>query len=190
MKRLALIGPTGVGKTTTAKLLAGRLSLPHIALDETRHDLLKETDCDIAYANELKRRDFEAVIAYWENYNPHVVRRTLESYPVGIFDFGAIHSVYSDQATLRSIKELLSDFDEVIFLLPSPDKQRSLEILIERGREPHMTEDTVNMWRRIIGRFITDGSNYHLCTRMIFTKGKNPDDVCKEIASGCPSRIS
>lgn len=181
MKRLALIGPTGVGKTTTAKLVAASYGIPHVSLDSTRHEFLKETDYNNVYANELKCRDFEAVIAYWENYNPHVVRRTLESYPVGVFDFGAIHSVNADREHLAAVKKYLTDFDDVVFLLPCPDKRRSLEILIERGREPGMSEETVAMWRRIIDRFISDGSNYHLCTRMIFTEGKGPKDVCNEI---------
>jgi hypothetical protein len=183
MNRIALIGPTGVGKTTAAKLIAAHYGIPHIALDETRHAYLEETDYNSDYANELKRRDFEAVIAYWENYNPHVVRRTFESHPSGVFDFGAIHSVYSDNEKLKIIKGLVTDFDDVIFLLPSPDKHHSLEFLIERGREPGMSAEDQTMWRRIIGRFISDGSNYHLCRRLVFTEGKTPDKVCAEITN-------
>lgn len=181
MNRIALIGPTGVGKTTTSTLVAAHYGIPHIALDETRHVYLEETDYDSDHANELKRRDFEAAIAYWENYNPHVVRRTLESHPVGVFDFGAIHSVYSDNEKLKVIKDLLTNFDDVVFLLPSADKHQSLEFLIERGREPGMSETDQAMWRRIIGRFISDGSNYHLCKRLIFIEGKTPEEICTEI---------
>jgi len=183
MNRIALIGPTGVGKTTTAKLVAAHYGIAHIALDETRHAYLEETDYDSDHANELKRRDFEAVVAYWENYNLHVVRRTLESHPFGVFDFGAIHSVYSGNEKLKVVKDLLVDFNDVVFLLPSADKHESLEFLIERGHEPGMSEKYQAMWRRIINRFISDGSNYHLCTRLIFTEGKTPAGICTEIIS-------
>jgi adenylate kinase family enzyme len=36
MTQLILIGPVGVGKTTTAQLLAEQLTLPHHVLDQLR----------------------------------------------------------------------------------------------------------------------------------------------------------
>ena len=152
MKRIAIIGPIGVGKTTTSALLAKRLGVPLVSLDETRHQFLRETAYDADYANELKRRDFEAATRYWEEFNPHVVRRTLESNSTGVFDFGAIHSVYDNVARLEHVAECMSALDDVVLLLPCDDHQKSLEILIERGLEPGMTEDTVAMCEMILER--------------------------------------
>lgn len=181
MKRIAIIGPTGVGKTTTSILLAKRLGVPLVSLDETRHLFLRETGYDDNYSNELKRRDFEAAIRYWEEYNPHVVQRTLESNPTGVYDFGAIHSVYDHPPRLEQVAKLLDTLDDVVFLLPCFSQEKSLEILIERGREPGMSEATVAMWRRIIGRFISHGANSRLARRVVYTEGRTPAEVCEEI---------
>ncbi len=181
MKRVAIIGPTGVGKTTTSALVAKQLSVPLVSLDETRHLFLRETGYDADYANELKRRDFEAVIRYWEEFNPHVVRRTLESKPAGVFDFGAIHSVYDNPGKLEQVAAWMSELDDVVLLLPCDDQRKSLEILIERGRDPGMSETAVAMWRRIIGRFISHGSNSRLSRRVVYTEGRTPTEVAGEI---------
>ena len=181
MKQIAIIGPTGVGKTTTSALIAKRMGLPLVSLDETRHVFLRETGYDDNYSNDLKRRDFEAAIRYWEEFNPQVVRRTLESYPTGVFDFGAIHSVYDDPVKLDQVASLMSVLDDVVYLLPCDDQQKSLEILIERGREPGMGGTAIAMWRRIIGRFISNPSNRRLSRRVVYNEGRTPADVCEVI---------
>lgn len=181
MKRIAIIGPTGVEKSTTSALVAKQLRVPLVSLDETRHLFLRETGYDAEYATELKRRDFEAVVRYWEAFNPHVVQRTLETNPVGVFDFGAIHSVYDDATKLKEVAGWMSALDAVVLLLPCDDPRQSLEILIERGREPEMSEVTVAMWRRIIGRFISHGSNSRLSRRVIYTEGQTPAEVAGKI---------
>ncbi len=181
MNRIAIIGPTGVGKTTTALLVARRWGIPRISLDETRHIFLRETGFDEKRSNELKRQDFEAAIRYWEEFNPHVVQRTLEANSIGVFDFGAIHSVYDDPARLERVANLLKALDDVVCLLPCADQARSLEVLIARGREPGMSDSTLEMWRRIIGRFISHSSNSRLARRFIYTDGRTPEMVCEEI---------
>ena len=181
MKRIAIIGPTGVGKTTTSGLVAKRLGVPLVSLDETRHLYLSETGYDADYASELKRRDCEGVIRYWEEFNPHVVRRTLESNPTGVFDFGAIHSVYDHLEKQEQVAAWMSDLDDVVLLLPCDDQKKSLEILIERGRDPGMSEPAVAMWRRIIGRFISHVSNWRLSRRVVYTEGRTPAEVAEQI---------
>ena len=181
MTRIGIIGPTGVGKTTTSALVARSLGIPLVSLDETRHLFLRETEHDPVYADELKRRDFEAVIRYWEKFNLHVVQRTLETYPTGVFDFGAIHSVYDDPSKLEQVARYMSSLDTVVLLLPVADLSKSLEILIERGRGPGLSEAVVDMWRRIIGRFLSNESNHRLSRKVVYTDGLTPAEVCEEI---------
>jgi ATPase subunit of ABC transporter with duplicated ATPase domains len=95
MNRIALIGPTGVGKTTVAKLLSAQMGLLHVSLDTLRHDILKQiADYDPDHAAKLRKDNFEALIAYREQFNPTVVKRVIANHERGIFDFGAIHSTH------------------------------------------------------------------------------------------------
>lgn len=149
-----------------------------------RHEILRQiAQYDPDHAAKLRKDNFEALIAYWEQFNPTVVERAISTHERGIFDFGAIHSTYDDAGRLNQVKALLEDFGAVILLLPCPDRQKSLDILTTRGQEPGMSEATLAMWSRIVNRFILHRSNDQLCTLTVFTEGKLPEMTCEEIIS-------
>ncbi|WP_457155472.1 hypothetical protein [Mesorhizobium sp. P5_C1] len=53
-----------------------------------------------------------------------------------IIDFGAGHSVYEDDVLLARVQTAVKRASHVVYLLPSPDIERSLDILCARAVVP------------------------------------------------------
>lgn len=71
---IILIGPTGIGKTTVSKLLAERLGMPRVALDEIRFGYYKEIGYDLEISLEILARRDDPHIARLADFNTHFLR--------------------------------------------------------------------------------------------------------------------
>ncbi len=79
MEDIILIGPVGVGKTTTAKRLSERIKLPLVSMDNLRFEYYKEIGYDDEHGMELKEKiGQKAVYQYWKLFDAHSVERILE----------------------------------------------------------------------------------------------------------------
>ncbi|MCM1989081.1 shikimate kinase [Oceanirhabdus seepicola] len=173
MKRdIILLGPVGVGKSTIGKLLSSRLNIPQASLDKKRWSIYKESGYDFEYAEKIKQEEgFLRLYKYWKPFEAYSVKRVLEMYPNHIHDFGAGQSVYEDKNLFEEVSEILKPYSNVVLLLPSPNKEESLNILFERNKFPHND------------LFIKNPSNEKLAKIIVYTKGKTPEETCEEIIS-------
>src|SRR5579875_3150200 len=131
---IILIGPMGAGKTTVATLLAEKLNLPRVSLDDVRFDYYKQIGYDEAAANELEQlHGFLALYRYWKPFEAYAVEKVLAEHSHCVFDFGAGHSVYEDVDLFAHIRTVLEPFPNVVLLLPSPDLDESVFLLKQRG---------------------------------------------------------
>ncbi len=131
-----LIGPMSVGKSTLAKMLAKKLRVPRVELDEVRQRFYGEIGYSERYASEIVGREgMQGLIEYWKPFEAHAVERALETYRNCVIDFGAVHSVYEDELLFQRVQKALQPFKFVIQILPSPDLDRSVEILNQRFSE-------------------------------------------------------
>ena len=177
-----LIGPSGVGKTTIAKLLAERLALKYISLDEIRFRYYAEVGYDELKARQPKENDYEELLRYWQPFDAHAVERALAEHQNCVFDFGAIHSVYDDPALTMRVSDTIAPYRNVILLMPSEDKVESVRVLHERGRLGFDADEaTLAKWLRIIRRFVMHPSNERLAKRLVYTKGRSPDETLLDI---------
>ncbi len=81
MDEIILIGPVGVGKTTTAKLLSKKLDLPLVSMDDLRKNYYKEIGYDEKHMLELKSQiGQKAVEQYWSIFDPHSIERILSDH--------------------------------------------------------------------------------------------------------------
>lgn len=175
-RTVILLGPVRAGKSTIARLLASRLGLPHVSMDDVRFGYYQE----IGYDEELAKAhreggDFWALYRYWKPFEVHAVERVLSDYRDVVIDFGAGHSVHDDGASFSRIQQALQCCSNVVLLLPSPGPCESREVLA--SREPSLSEikPDINEF------FLTHPSNRRLAKFIVYTNGKSPEQTCEDI---------
>lgn len=160
-KTVILIGPMGTGKSTIAKILAKNGN--RIPLDD--REFLKGI-----YARRKKFQNFKN----FEFGLTGTVLSTLKR--PSVIDFGAGHSIYEDESLRRQMLLMCAEFNNIILLLPSEDKEESRQILMERRNIEQGSHADRDNWH-----FITAPNNYELATDIIYEKDKTPEEIAEEI---------
>ena len=184
-RTVILIGPMSSGKSTIANLLANRLGLPRVEMDEIRWDYYAEIGYDPREAGRLAESDegMMALIRHWKPFEAHAVVGALEEYRDCVLDFGAGHSVYEDEELLARVRRALEPFPHVFLILPSKDLDQSVDILNRRFRELLLRE-VGQVDERLMAlneHFIRHPSNWTLAKHVVYTQGCTPEETCLEI---------
>lgn len=161
---IILIGPMGTGKSTIAKLLVEQIEgISRISLDNK--ELLRGL-----YQRKSKFRDFKN----FEFVLTGTVLSSLKS--PNVIDFGAGHSIYENEELRERMKNMCSEFENIILLLPSKDKEESRRILLERRNIALGSHGDQDNWH-----FLTAPNNYELATDIVYEESKTPEDISREI---------
>lgn len=174
-KEPIIIGPPTVGKTTVSKLLAEKMGLPCVSMDEILFSYFKEVGFDEAHwkliAEKLGR---PAAYRYLKVFGSYGVKRILEDHKDCVFDFGGggVTGEFPDE--FAAMKSLLRNFSNIVFLIPSPDKKESLQYLYDRLqiRPPGWT---------ILEHIIFHHAHDELAKHIIYVKDKSPVQIRDEI---------
>ena len=130
---LILIGPTGAGKSTLGLLLADRLNLPSISMDEIADPYYNECNFGIAVFQKLRaEQGFLVTHRQWEPVRVHAIERVLSECGRVVLDLGAGHTHYEDPMMFDRVRLAISPCPNVILLLPSAVLERSVQILKDR----------------------------------------------------------
>lgn len=172
---IILIGPEGTGKSTIGKLLSQKLNLPQVSMDEIRWEYYKEIGWEAQTQKQIgEQQGFAGVYRYWKRFELYGIERLLSEHNNCVIDFGAGHSVYEDDTDFARARELLSPYENLVLLLPSPDLDESVEILKKRNQ--------VTIKCMEINRFfMTHPSNQNLAKQVFYTKEKTPEEIKEEI---------
>ena len=176
---IILIGPVRTGKSTVGRLLAERLGLPQIALDDWRWTYYKEIGYDEDLAKEIRQKGgFLALVFYWKLFEAHAVERVLSEHRRCVFDFGAGASVHESAENFARVQRALTPYPNVVLLLPSPDTEESIQILNERTKDLVGSFGQGFNWNEY---FVRHRSNYALARLTVYTKGRTPEETRDEI---------
>lgn len=172
------------GKSTIARLLAERLELPHIELDEIRWDYYQEAGYEDEEARRLHGRGGTlAVLSYCKPFELHAVERVLEDHPDSVIDFGAGHSVQDTPDRRARLKALLAPHPNIFLPLPSPEPARCVAVLTARFRRLLEKEvgsvDPAALELNV--QFIQDPANASLAKHVIYTESQTPEQTCQAI---------
>jgi shikimate kinase len=182
---IILIGPMSAGKSTIATLLADKLGLPRLELDEIRMGYYKEAGYDDAEASKIGRSEGGMIklLQYWKPFEAYAVERVLGDHDKCVIDFGAGHSVYEDDRLFARVERAMASHANVILLLPSPDLDKSTEILNMRFGELLLREigKVDEELFKVNEHFVKHPSNHKLAKIVVYTEGKTPEEACEEI---------
>lgn len=187
---IIIIGPMCSGKSTIAKLLSEKLSIPHYPLDYLRGYYYLKNGIDIDRHENLREGDdFQKYVSYIRPYEIDAVEKVLKEpeFQKGIIHFGAGHSFYDNNDLLIRAKNALKDIANVILLMPSENIPESLEILnkrlIDREKKDNVNEKKLQSMIQVNRIFAEAKSNFELAKIIIYTKDKEPEVVADEIVS-------
>ncbi|MBR1883806.1 MAG: hypothetical protein IJ809_02505 [Clostridia bacterium] len=169
---IILIGPMGTGKSTIAKLIEKKYSIERLSLDN-------KGSLEEIYSNRSKYRNLKN----FEFMLTGTVLSTLDK-PY-VIDFGAGHSIYENPDLRKKMQEICKNFQNIILLLPTDDKEKNRNILNERRgfkKGSHKDKDNYH--------FIVSKDNYELATKIIYEEGKSEDEIADEIISYVRNRGS
>lgn len=179
---VGLIGPVCSGKSTLAPLIADRLGVPWVDVDEVADGYLEEVNKG---RDELNRvggeAGFLASYLWWEPGLVHVVGRAISSHRGQVLAFGAGHSHVLTEDLRPALAELFAGTFTVL-VLPSPDLARSCEVLKERSIEER-DMDWVLGGIDFIARWVNDPQNHDLADLTVYTEGRSASYVADEVSA-------
>jgi len=189
-KQIILIGPVCAGKTTLGKLVAEGLNKESVSLDEIAGKYYKENGFVFSEYKELglTKGKLSAYQYLWSSL-AHAAKKVVQDYPNSVIDFGAGHSHYENVELFETVKEAIPSDSYVIFLLPSPDLDKSVAIIREKclkEREIDWNYDGYDF----IEHWIKDKCNHILADKIIYTENKTAMESRDEILALFESTMS
>lgn len=179
MTQIVLIGPVAAGKSTIARLLSARTGIRNVPLDLIRWNYFYRIGYDRA---EEARREAEegpaGRYAYWKPFEAYAVEQALAEYPDAIIDFGGGASVQDEPDHFARVVRAVAGADHVILLLPDPDPEVSLRLLMARLDPPAGQADFVAARQAAL---LTSPCNARLATATVYTVGRTPEETCAEV---------
>ena len=174
---IVLLGPVRAGKSTIGRLLAERLGVRQVSLDDLRWAYYKEIGYDERLAKQVRAAGgFLALTLYWQLFDAYSVERVLAEHDHCVFDFGAGVGISESQEQFARVQQALAPYRNVVLLLPSPDIAESLRILNERDTEP---PSDLNF--DFNAHFLHHHGYQDLAKFTVYTAGHTPQATCDEI---------
>lgn len=180
---IVLIGPCGSGKSTIGGLLAERLNLPSVSMDDLCQGYYAEAPEHLQPKQQshvdstLPKRYREG---RWKDL--YALDRLLSDYRDCVFNLGAGHSIYEEPSLFRQAHDLLMPFDHVVLLMPSPNPEDSIAVLRDRTIKVKGWDCTFEGFD-FHEHFVRHESNRRLAKFCVYTNSKSPDQTCDEILS-------
>jgi shikimate kinase len=175
LNSIVLLGPPRVGKTTVAYLIAEKLNLKVISLDELIFKIYKIYNYDYGIEEEIRRNgDLKDLFEYWKPFEIKTVEYALTNNSMSIFDFGAGYIIYNNPTLSHRIRRLLLDYRNTFYLVPSSDMHESVKEISQRFQNTEKKEvECLD--------YFFDASCQRLAKYTINTKNKSPLQIRDEI---------
>ncbi|MFE7507616.1 shikimate kinase [Promicromonospora sp. NPDC057488] len=178
---MILVGPLAAGKSTLGALVAERIGLPFVDIDEIAWtycaevgwslDRLLERDAAVGWA--VAERE-------WEPARAHAVQRVVEDHAEAVIAFGAGYTSFTVPDHADQVRRALAPVPDVVHLVPSPDPERSVTVLRERAVTSR-GKDWIIEGHDWIARWVADPLAGEVAAATVFTDGVSPAESADQL---------
>jgi hypothetical protein len=171
---VVLVGPPAAGKSTLGELVAARLGVPFVDIDEVGDRYYAEAGWSVARLVErVAVVGRLAAEREWEPARAHAVRRVLADHPGAVVSLGAGHTAFTDPGHLATVRAALADVPHVVLVLPSADRDAALAELRRRCVATKGT-DWVRDGHDLLAAWLDDPGTRSLATSTFVTGVRRP----------------
>jgi shikimate kinase len=171
---LVLVGPAGAGKSTVGALVAHRIGVPFVDVDEVAGPWYAEVGWGLerltARAAEVGRLAAERE---WEPARVHALERVVTAHPVTVVALGAGHTSVTRAHLADRVRAALAPVPHVVLVLPSPDRAVSLAEL-RRRCVASKGRDWVVEGHDLLAEWLDDPTTRAVATAVLHTAGDDP----------------
>ncbi|MEU8104642.1 shikimate kinase [Nonomuraea muscovyensis] len=183
---MVLVGPAAAGKSTLGAGLAvasGRTFVDVDALGEVYYG-------EVGWSMERLRDRIRAVgrVAAereWEPARAHAVARVVADHPGAVIALGAGHGHYTRPEPFDRVRAALRAAGRVVLVLPSPDPERSVEILRQRSLAAKGTDWISADGHDFLREWVRDPGVRVLATMVFHTEGEGPEQSVGRLLTMC-----
>ncbi|WP_433445135.1 shikimate kinase [Nonomuraea sp. CA-141351] len=183
---MILIGPAAAGKSTLGNGLASATGRSFVDVDALGESYYAE----VGWSMDKLRDRIQAVgrVAAeheWEPARAHAVERIVADHPGTIISLGAGHSHYTQPELFRRVRAALRPVDHVVLVLPSPDHERSVQVLRQRSLATKGTDWISRDGHDFLCQWVHDPGNRVLATTVLHTEGEEPEQSVSRLLTMC-----
>ncbi|MEU4513627.1 hypothetical protein AB0G05_29360 [Nonomuraea wenchangensis] len=121
----------------------------------------------------------------WEPARAHAVERMMADHPGAIVSLGAGHSHYTRPELFQRVRLALRPVDHVVLVLPSSDRERSIQILRQRSLATKGTDWISRDGHDFLRQWVHDPGNEALATTVLHTEGEEPGQSISRLSTMC-----
>lgn len=181
---VVLVGPAAAGKSTAGALLAATLGVPFVDLDAVGDAYYREVGWSIdRLVVRVRAAGRVAAEREWEPARAHAVERVVADHPGAVIALGAGHASYTRPDLRERVRRALAPASDVVLLLPSPDRDGSLDVLRERSLRTKGTTWVVD-GHDLLAEWLDDEGLRSLGRHTVYTDGSTPELTARALLGG------
>lgn len=185
-ENIILIGPLATGKSFIAEKLSLTIGLCNHPVDKLKWYYRHKNGYNLSKSTQILRsQGFEALIDYAQCYfGPKEIKKLLHTF-YGVIDLGASDTHCSNFEQFKELMEVLHPFKNIFLILPSMDKQKSIDLLekrlLKRYEHNQLKRPVLSSYLKMNQLFVQSESTRLLAKHIIYVEEKSTEEIVSEI---------
>lgn len=183
---MVLVGPAAAGKSTLGARVAVATGRKFADVDALGEAYYREVGWSMARLRDrIRAVGRVAAEREWEPARAHAVTRVVAEHAGAVVALGAGHAHYTRPAPYERVRDALRPARHVVLVLPSADRERSVQVLRRRSLATKGTDWISGDGHDFLREWVHDPGVRALATTVFYTDGATPGESAERLIGMC-----